>query len=118
VKVTPGSFTFSQSLSFITFAVIAGIAFIQGALLVPVFFVLLPALTASPVDAVNQAQFILAGYFAVRTVMDNPNGVAAFLVRLVRPFDRSERVAWASDEQDTALVTDETAPSALEGALA
>jgi branched-chain amino acid transport system permease protein len=114
LKVTPGSFTFAQSLSFITYAVIAGIAVIQGALLVPVFFVLLPALTASPVDAVNQAQFILAGYFAVRTVIDNPNGVGSFLVRLVRPFDRSERVAWASDEHETALVTDETAPSALE----
>jgi branched-chain amino acid transport system permease protein len=110
LKVTPGSFTFGLSLSFITYAVIAGIALLQGSLLVPVLFVLVPALTASPVDAVNQSQFILAGYLAVRTVIDYPQGLGSFLTRLLRPFDRSEQVAWASDEEDAALVTDDRSP--------
>jgi len=116
LKVTPGSFTFGLSLNYITYAVIAGIALLQGAVLVPIFFVLVPALTASPVDAVNQAQFILAGYLAVRTVIDYPMGVASFLTRLVRPFDRSERVAWASDEEHLAPVTDESSPLGVQPA--
>jgi hypothetical protein len=29
---------------------------------------------------------------------------------LLRPFDRSEQVAWASDEEDAALVTDDRSP--------
>jgi branched-chain amino acid transport system permease protein len=98
LKVTPGSFTFTASLAAITSAVIAGIALLQGAVLVPIFFVLVPAVTASPVDAVNQSIFILTGYLSVRTVMDYPMGTASFLTRLLRPFDRSERVAWASDD--------------------
>ena len=44
---------------------------------------------------------------AVRTVTDYPMGFASFLTRLVRPFHRSEQLAWASDEQETALVTDD-----------
>jgi branched-chain amino acid transport system permease protein len=99
LKVTPGSFTFFLSLSFITYAVICGLALQAGALLVPVLFVLLPALTANPVDAVNQGQFILSGYLAVRTVIDYPNGLASFWSRLLRPFQASERVAWASAEE-------------------
>src|SRR5688572_960374 len=48
LKVTPGSFTFFLSLSFITYAVIAGLALLSGSVLVPILFVLLPALTANP----------------------------------------------------------------------
>jgi branched-subunit amino acid ABC-type transport system permease component len=110
LKVTPGSFTLFASLQGITTAVIAGIALIQGALLVPIFFALVPALLASPVDAVNQALFIIPGFLAVRTVIDYPMGVASFLTRLVRPFDRSERLAWASDDDNLAPVTDDTSP--------
>jgi branched-chain amino acid transport system permease protein len=101
VKVTPGSFTFFLSLSFVTYAVIAGLALQAGSLLVPVLFVLLPAALASPVDAVNQSLFIVPGYFAVRTVIDYPNGVASFWTRLLRRFDPGERVAWASAEEES-----------------
>lgn len=119
LKVTPGSFTFFLSLSFITYAVICGIALLQGSLLVPLFFVLLPAVTASPVDGVNQAQFILAGYFAVRVVTDYPHGQASFLTRLLRPFDRSERMAWAVEEEGATVdLTDEPAPVVPEPAKA
>ncbi|MEY2478587.1 MAG: hypothetical protein QOG87_3902 [Actinomycetota bacterium] len=101
VKVTAGSFSFFLSLSFITYAVIAGLALQAGSLLVPVLFVLLPAAIASPVDAVNQSQFILAGYLAVNTVTNYPNGLASFFTRLLRRFDLGERVAWASAEEES-----------------
>lgn len=101
VKVTPGSFTFNGSLQFITYAVICGLALQSGSLLVALLFALLPALTANPVDAVSQGQFILAGYLAVRTVTDYPNGLASFFARALRPFDPSERVAWASAEAES-----------------
>lgn len=108
LKVTPGSFTFGASLAAITSAVIAGIALMQGAILVPIFFVLVPALLASPVDAVNQSIYILTGFLAVRTVIDYPMGVASFQGRLLRRFDRSERIAWASDEQGEAVTAEDT----------
>jgi branched-chain amino acid transport system permease protein len=101
VKVTPGSFTFGGSLSFITYAVICGLALQSGSLLVAFLFALVPALTANPVDAVSQGQFILAGYLAVRTVTDYPNGLASFFARALRRFDPSERVAWASAETES-----------------
>jgi branched-chain amino acid transport system permease protein len=100
VKVTAGSFTFLLSLSFITFIVICGLAVQAGSMLVPVLFVLLPAVTARPVNAVNQSLFILAGFLAVRTVTDYPNGLASFYSRLLRRFDPGERVAWASAEEE------------------
>ena len=68
-----------------------------------------------PTNAVNQSQFILAGFLAVRTVIDYPNGLGSFFVRLVRPFERSERVAWASAEADEAPAPER--PSALEVAF-
>ena len=101
VKVTPGSFSFFLSLSFVTYAVIAGLALQAGSLLVPVLFVLLPAALASPVDAVNQSLFIVPGYLAVRTVIDYPNGLASFFTRVLRRFDPGERVAWASAEEES-----------------
>ena len=100
VKVVPASFTFGLSLLFITYAVIAGIALQAGSLFVPVLFVFVPVLLASPVDAVSQGIFILSGYLAVRTVTDYPNGLASFWTRLLRRFDPGERVAWASAEAE------------------
>ena len=118
LKVTPGSFTFTASLAFISSAVIAGIALIQGAVILPIVVVLIPTLLASPVDAVNQSIFILIGFASVRTVIDYPMGLGSFFNRLLRPFDRSERVAWASDEEERAVVDDDSAPSALEAVTA
>jgi branched-chain amino acid transport system permease protein len=100
VRITPASFTFFLSLSFITYAVIAGVALQAGAFFVPVLFVLIPALTANPIDAVSQGQFILAGFLAIYTVSNNPNGLASFYSRMLRRFDPGERVAWASADQD------------------
>ncbi|MEA3018704.1 MAG: branched-chain amino acid transport system permease protein, partial [Actinomycetota bacterium] len=115
LKVTPGSFTFFLSLTFITYAVICGIALQAGSILVPVLFVLLPAVTVKPVDAVNQAQFILAGFAAVNTVINYPNGLASFGSRLMRTFDRSERVAWASEDDSSPPIDldDETETSPI-----
>lgn len=111
LKVTPGSFTFFLSLSFITYITICGVSTLTGAVLVPVLFVFLPTVLASPVDAVNQSQFILAGYLAVRTVIDYPNGLGSFFSRLVRPFDRSERVAWASADDEGGAAVDTREPA-------
>ena len=101
VKVTPGSFSLTLSLNFINYAVICGLALLSGSLLVPVLFAVLPALLASPVDAVSQGPFILAGFLAIRTVTDYPNGLASFFTRALRRFDPGERVAWASAEEES-----------------
>jgi ABC-type branched-subunit amino acid transport system permease subunit len=101
VKVTPGSFTFLLSLNFINYVVICGLALMSGSVLVPVLFVLFPAVTANPVDAVSQAPFIIAGFLAIRTVTDYPNGLASFFTRSVRRFDPGERVAWASADEES-----------------
>jgi branched-chain amino acid transport system permease protein len=98
LKVVSGSFTFFLSLTFITYTVIAGIALQAGAFLVPILFVLLPAFLAKTTTGTNQSVFILSGFFAVRTVIDYPNGIAGFWTRLLRPFSPSERVAWSTDE--------------------
>jgi branched-chain amino acid transport system permease protein len=98
LKVVSGSFTFFLSLTFITFTVIAGIAFQAGAFLVPILFVIIPTITARTTTGTNQSLFILSGWLAVRTIIDYPNGIAAFWSRLLRPFSPSERVAWTTDE--------------------
>lgn len=103
LKVVSGSFTFFLSLTFITYAVIAGIALQSGAIVVPILFVLLPVLTARTTTGTNQSVFILSGYFAVRAVIDYPNGVAGFWSRLLRPFSSSERVAWTTDESGAGI---------------
>jgi branched-subunit amino acid ABC-type transport system permease component len=109
LKVNAASFTFFGSLTFVTYAVICGIAMQSGAVLVAALFALLPALTANPVDGTTQAQFILAGFLAVRTVIDYPNGLAAFSTRAVRPFQPTERLAWSDDPE----VADRAGASAI-----
>lgn len=93
--LTAPSFSLLQSLQYVTFAVIAGVGEIFGAFLVGVFLVA-PSLFAQPASGVNQAPFILSGVVAVLVAIQYPNGLAAFYRRLVRPFDPSERIAWAS----------------------
>jgi branched-chain amino acid transport system permease protein len=97
LKVVSGSFTFFLSLTFITYTVIAGIALQSGSVAVPILFVLLPTFLAKTATGTNQSVFILSGYFAVRAVIDYPNGIAGFWSRLLRPFSPSERVAWTAD---------------------
>ena len=43
---------------------------------------------------------IIAALGGIRTVIDYPNGLAAFFTRVLRRFDPSERVAWASAEHE------------------
>jgi ABC-type branched-subunit amino acid transport system permease subunit len=101
LKVVPGAFTFQGSLQFITYTVIAGIALQAGAVAAPIFFVLIPTITATTATGVNNVPFfILPGFLAIRTVIDYPNGFGGFLLRVLRPFDRSEQVAWASAEAE------------------
>jgi branched-subunit amino acid ABC-type transport system permease component len=98
------SFLLFVSLGIVLQAVVAGVGVIFGAALVGVMFEIIPQLTATPTTGVNQAPIILAGFLAVITIIQNPNGVAGSLVRFVRPFDPSERVAWASADADGELV--------------
>jgi ABC-type branched-subunit amino acid transport system permease subunit len=95
------SFSLQFSLAFVLFAFLAGVGEIFGAFLVGVFQVL-PTLFTTTATGVNQATVILPGVLAIVTVIQYPNGLAAFYRRLVRPFDVSERVAWASAEQGDA----------------
>jgi branched-chain amino acid transport system permease protein len=112
LKIVPASFTFFFSLTFITLAVVCGIAMQSGAVFAPVLFVLIPTLTATTASGTNQALFILFGFAAVRTVVDYPNGLAGFWARALRPFDPGERVAWASaDTEGAATPQVATAPS-------
>jgi len=101
------SFRLEFSLGFVLFAFLAGVGEIFGAFLVGMFQVL-PTLFTTSATGVNQAPaVILPGFLAILTVIQYPNGLAAFYRRLVRPFDPSERVAWASADQ-----TGETASAA------
>ncbi|HEV7887911.1 MAG TPA: ABC transporter permease [Acidimicrobiales bacterium] len=112
LKVVSGSFTFFLSLTFITYAVIAGVALQSGAFVVPILFVIIPTITARTTTGTNQSLFILAGYLAVRAVIDYPNGVAGFWTRLLRPFSPSERVAWTTDQAAAGPAPEAAAASA------
>ena len=114
LKIVPASFTFFASLTFITYAVIAGIALQAGATLAPLLFVIIPTLTATTASGTNQSIFILSGFFAIRTVIDYPNGLAGFFSRAMRRFDPGERVAWASAETDDAEIAARAAAVAVE----
>jgi hypothetical protein len=111
IKIQAQNFTFLGSLSLLVYTVIAGITLLGGALLMPVGAWIIPALIIPSTAEVNNGPFILGAFLAIRTVIDYPNGVAGFWTRLLRPFHASERVAWASAEQEGA-----PAPPAAEAA--
>jgi branched-subunit amino acid ABC-type transport system permease component len=108
------SFLLFFSLGVVLQAVVAGVGVLFGAALVGVLFEIIPQLTATPTTGVNQAPTILAGFLAIITIVQNPNGIGGSLARFVRPFDPSERVAWASADQDGELVDLSEGTSALE----
>ncbi|MFP5321694.1 MAG: ABC transporter permease [Acidimicrobiia bacterium] len=108
------SFLLFFSLGVVLQAVVAGVGVLFGAALVGVLFEIIPQLTATPTTGVNQAPTILAGFLAIITIIQNPNGIGGSLVRFVRPFDPSERVAWASADADGELVDLSEGTSALE----
>jgi branched-subunit amino acid ABC-type transport system permease component len=107
------TFSYQFSLGFLLFAILAGVGEIFGAFLVGVFQVL-PALFASQATGVNQAAVMFPAALAILTVLQYPNGLAAFYRRLVRPFHPSERVAWASADTGTAGLAAATAASLTE----
>lgn len=108
------SFLLFFSLGIVLQVVVAGVGVLFGAALVGVLFEIIPQLTATPTTGVNQAPVILAGFLAILTIIQNPNGIGGSLARFVRPFDSSERVAWASADQDGELVDLSEGTSALE----
>src|SRR5207248_1168661 len=111
IKIQAQNFTFLGSLTLLVYTVIAGIGLLAGAALMPVGAWIIPSLLIPPTSNVNNGPYIIGAFLAVRTVMDYPNGVAAFWSRALRPFHSSERVAWASSEKEGA-----PAPPAAEAA--
>jgi branched-chain amino acid transport system permease protein len=111
IKIQAQNFTFLGSLSLLVYTLIAGIGLLAGAVLMPVGAWIIPSLLIPPTANVNNGPYIIGAFLAVRTVMDYPNGVAAFWSRVLRPFHASERVAWASAEHEGA-----PAPPAAEAA--
>jgi branched-chain amino acid transport system permease protein len=111
IKIQAQNFTFLGSLSLLVYTVIAGITLLGGAMLMPIGAWIIPTLIIPSTAEVNNGPFILGAFLAIRTVIDYPNGVAGFWARFLRPFHGSERVAWASAEQEGA-----PAPPAAEAA--
>jgi len=95
------------SLAAVLQTVVSGVGLLFGAVLTGFLFSVIPQLTATPTSGVDQAPVIIGGWLAIVTIIQNPNGIGSFLLRLVRPFDPGERVAWASAEADEVLVADE-----------
>lgn len=102
LKIVAANFTFFLTLTYITAAVISGIAMISGAPLAAVNFVLLPTILARTVSGTNEGVFIISGALAILTVVQYPNGLAYYYARVLRAFDRGERVAWASADAEGA----------------
>jgi branched-chain amino acid transport system permease protein len=111
IKIQAQNFTFLGSLSLLVYTVIAGIALLGGAVLMPIGAWILPTLIIPATAEVNNGPYILGAFLAVRTVIDYPNGIAGFWTRFLRPFHASERVAWASADKEGA-----PAPPAAEAA--
>jgi branched-chain amino acid transport system permease protein len=95
------------SLAAVLQTVVSGVGLLFGAVLTGFLFSVLPQLTATPTSGVDQAPVIIGGWLAIITIIQNPNGIGSFLLRLVRAFDPGERVAWASAEADEVLVAEE-----------
>ncbi len=104
LKIVAANFTFFFTLTYITAAVISGIAMLAAGPLAAFNFVLLPTITARSISGTNEAIFIIGGLLAVLTVIQYPNGLAYFYTRVLRRFEAGERVAWASttDEEGVA----------------
>jgi ABC-type branched-subunit amino acid transport system permease subunit len=107
LKIVAANFTFFLTLTYITGAVISGIAMLSAGPLAAVSLVLLPTITARTVSGTNEGVFIISGVAAILTVIAYPNGAGYFYQRALRPFDAGERVAWASADGET-----EQAPAA------
>src|SRR5205807_9412931 len=68
-----------------------------GAVLVGFLFAVLPQLTATPINGVNQTIPILTGVLLVLTVYQYPSGLAGFMKRLFRPDDETTQILTAGE---------------------
>src|SRR3989442_12152186 len=118
IKILAANFSFFGSLQFLVFTVIAGIALLAGGLVTPIIGWIGPTLLLPHSSNVNNGPTILLGFAGIRTVIDYPNGLAAFFTRVLRRFDPSERVAWASAETEGGSPASAAAAAAAEADLA
>ncbi len=97
VNMDPTEFLFITGITFIGYGIITGIAELFGAVLVGFLFAVLPQITATPINGVNQTIFILQGVLLILTVYSYPSGMAGFLKRLFRPDDETAQILTAGE---------------------
>jgi sulfate-transporting ATPase len=97
VNMDPTSFLFFYSVTFIGYGILTGISELFGAVLVGFLFAVLPQITATPINGVNQTIPILTGSLLVLTVYSYPSGMAGFMKRLFRADDETEQILTAAE---------------------
>ena len=97
VNMDPTEFLFITGVTFIGYGILTGIAELFGAVLVGFLFAVLPQITATPINGVNQTVLILQGVLLVLTVYSYPSGLAGFIKRLFRPDDETAQILTAGE---------------------
>jgi ABC-type branched-subunit amino acid transport system permease subunit len=97
VNMDPTEFLFITGVTFVGYGILTGIAELFGAVLVGFLFAVLPQITATPINGVNQTVLILQGVLLVLTVYSYPSGLAGFMKRLVRPDDETKQILTAAE---------------------
>jgi hypothetical protein len=97
VNMDPTEFLFITGVTFIGYGIITGIAELFGAVLVGFLFAVLPQITATPINGVNQTIFILQGVLLVLTIYSYPSGLAGFMKRVFRPDDETAQILTARE---------------------
>lgn len=97
VNMDPTEFLFITGVTFIGYGILTGIAELFGAVLVGFLFAVLPQITATPINGVNQTVLILQGVLLVLTVYSYPSGLAGFMKRLFRPDDETAQILTADE---------------------
>jgi hypothetical protein len=95
--LAPTSFLFIYGVTFIGYGILTGIAELFGAVLVGFLFAVLPQITATPINGVNQTIPILTGVTLIFTVYSYPSGMAGFMKRLFRPDDETAQILTAGE---------------------
>jgi hypothetical protein len=93
----PTSFLFIYGVTFIGYGILTGITELFGAVLVGFLFAVLPQITATPINGVNQTIPILTGVTLIFTVYSYPSGMAGFMKRLFRPDDETAQILTAGE---------------------
>jgi sulfate-transporting ATPase len=97
VNMDPTAFLFITGVTFVGYGIITGITELFGAVLVGFLFAVLPQITATPINGVNQTVQILNGVLLVLTVYQYPSGLAGFMKRLFRPDDETAQILHAGE---------------------